>query len=107
MEVHRHLGRGFLEVVYKDALEYEFKKQEVSYEREKVYEIQYKNIILPHRFYADFVVFDSIILEVKCGSGIVDEFLAQTINYLAVSGCKLGLIINFGQDTLEYKRVVL
>ncbi len=107
MEIHKQLGRGFLEIVYKDALEYEFKKQEIGYEREKMYEIQYKEIILPHKFYADFIVFDKIILEVKCGSGIVDEFMAQTINYLAVSGCNLGLIVNFGKDSLEYKRVIL
>ena len=107
MEVHRQLGRGFLEIVYKDALEYEFKKKNIKYEREKMYEIQYKNIILPHKFYADFVVFDQVILEIKCGSGIVDEFFAQTINYLAVSECELGLIVNFGKDSLEYKRVVL
>ena len=53
MEVHRILGKGFLEIVYKDALEYEFKKKGISYEREKRYEIKYKDIILPHHFYAD------------------------------------------------------
>jgi len=56
MEVHNNLGAGFLEIVYKDALEYEFGKANIPYEREKVYEVNYKEIILPHRFYADFVV---------------------------------------------------
>ncbi|HMR58198.1 MAG TPA: GxxExxY protein, partial [Cyclobacteriaceae bacterium] len=61
MEVHRILGRGFLEIVYKDALEYEFKNRKIKYEREKEYLIAYKDTILPHKFYADFVVFDKII----------------------------------------------
>ena len=107
MEVHKNLGRGFLEIVYKDALEYEFQRRNILYEREKEYIINYKDIILNHKFYADFVVFNSIILEVKCASGIIEEFLKQTINYLAVSGLKLGLIVNFGKDSLEYKRVIL
>lgn len=63
MEVHRHLRGGLLEVVYKDALEYEFIKNNIPFEREKEYFIEYKDIILPHKFYADFVVFDDIILE--------------------------------------------
>ncbi|MES2591904.1 MAG: GxxExxY protein [Bacteroidota bacterium] len=107
MEVHRNLGKGFLEIVYKDALEYELKQKGYFYEREKSFLINYKEIILPHRFYADFTVFDKIILEVKSGSGIADEFLAQTINYLAASKLKVGLIVNFGKDSLEYRRVVL
>lgn len=65
MEVHNNLGAGFLEIVYKDALEYEFKKADIPYEREKMYDVNYKGIILPHKFYADFVVYGNIILEVK------------------------------------------
>ena len=107
MEVHKNLGSGFLEIVYKDALEYEFKNAEIPYEREKEYIVIYKGMILPHKFYADFVVFDKIILEVKGISGITDEHIAQTINYLKVSGNKLGLIVNFGELSLKYKRVVL
>ena len=107
MEVHNNLGKGFLEIVYKDALEYEFRKNNIPFEREKEYIVNYKDIILPHKFYADFVVFDKIILEVKGMSGIAEEFIAQTINYLKVSGLKLGLIVNFGELSLQYKRVVL
>ncbi len=106
MEVHNNLGAGFLEIVYKDALEYEFRKAGVPYEREKMYEVNYKGIILPHKFYADFVVFDKIILEVKAKSGITDEFLAQAINYLKVSNNKLALIVNFGELRLNYKRIL-
>ena len=106
MEVHNNLGAGFLEIVYKDALEYEFRKTEILFEREKKYEVNYKGIILPHNFYADFVVFDKIILEVKSGSGIDDSFVAQAINYLTVSGNRLALIVNFGELKLNYKRIV-
>jgi len=107
MEVHRVLGRGFLEIVYKDALEYEFNVRGISYEREKKYEVQYKEIILPHKFYADFVVFDNIILEVKAQKGIVDEHYKWVVNYLAISKCQLGLIANFGEDSLVTKRLIL
>lgn len=107
MEVHRILGKGFLEIVYKDALEYEFKKKGIPYEREKKYEIEYKDIILPHHFYADFVVFDKIIFEVKAQQGIIENHYKWVINYLAASKCKLGLIVNFGEDSLITKRVIL
>ncbi|QGY43637.1 GxxExxY protein [Maribellus comscasis] len=107
MEVHRTLGKGFLEIVYKDALEYEFTKKGIHYEREKKYEIEYKDIILPHHFYADFVVFDKIILEAKAQQGIVENHYKWVINYLAASKCKLGLIVNFGEDSLVTNRVIL
>ena len=105
-EVQNNLGSGFLKIVYKDALEYEFKKAGIPYEREKEYIVNYKEIILPHKFYADFVVFDKIILEVKAVSGIADEFVAMAINYLKVSENKLALIVNFGELKLNYKRIV-
>lgn len=107
MDVHNNLGAGFLEIVYKDALEYEFRKAGISYEREKKYLVKYKGRTLPHKFYADFVVFDKIILEIKAVAGIADEFVAQAINYLKVSGDKLALIVNFGELKLNYRRIVL
>lgn len=107
IEVHNNLGAGFLEIVYKDALEYEFRKAGIAYEREKQYEVNYKGIILPHKFYADFVIYDKIILEVKAISSISDEFIAQAINYLKVSSNQLALIVNFGELKLNYKRIVL
>jgi len=106
-EVHNNLGPGFLEIVYKDALEYEFKKASIPYEREKEYLVSYKDIILPHKFYADFVVYNSIILEVKAVQGIADEYIALAINYLKVSENKLAIIVNFGELKLNYKRVIL
>lgn len=107
MEVHRNLGNGFLEIVYKDALEYEFNQNSISFEREKEYIVNYKSTKLPHKFYADFVIFDKIILEIKSMSGLADEHMAQTMNYLKVSGNGLGLLVNFGQPSLQYKRIVI
>jgi len=107
MEVHNNLGPGFLEIVYKDALEYEFRQANIPYEREKEYKVNYKGKILPHKFFADFVVYDKIILEVKAVSGIADAFIALAINYLKVSQNKLALITNFGELKLNYKRIVL
>ena len=102
-EVHNNLGPGFLEIVYKDALEYEFKKANILYDREVEYKVNYKDIILPHKFYADFVVYDKIILEVKGMSGIADDHIAQAINYLKVSKNKLALLVNFGELKLKAK----
>lgn len=76
MEVHNNLGAGFLEIVYKDALEYEFKRANIPFEKEKIYEVTYKGIILPHKFFADFVIYGNIILEVKGVAAIADEFIA-------------------------------
>ena len=96
---HRFTGK-------KNAIEYEFKKHNIAYEREKKYEVLYKDVILPHHFYADFVVFDQIILEVKAQKGIVENHVSWVINFLAVSQCSLGLIVNFGENSLVTKRLI-
>ena len=106
MEIHRELGMGFKEIVYKDALEYEFKSKKIKFIREKEFKIQYKDIILPHRYYADFIIYDSIILEVKASYMIVNNFVTQTANYLKASGLQLGIIANFGEKSFNSKRVV-
>ncbi len=107
MEIHRTLGRGFFEIVYKDALELELRNREIHFMREKEYSVDYKGTILPHKFYADFVVLNDIIVEVKAQKGIADEHYSQVLNYLAVSKCKIGLIYNFGEPSLIIKRVIL
>ncbi len=107
MEVHNNLGAGFSEIVYKDALELEFKNAKIDYYREREYAVNYKGIILPHKFYADFVIFDKIILEVKGKNKIADEDIAQCINYLKVSENKLAILVNFGESKLNYKRIIL
>lgn len=106
MEVHSILGQGFSEIVYKDALELEFRNRGISFEREKMFQVIYKETILPHSFFADFVVDDKIILEIKTVSEIHDAHVKQTLNYLAVSGLDLGIVVNFREPELTYKRLV-
>lgn len=107
MEVHRVLGGGLLEIIYKEALEIEFKNHNIPYEREKEFTINYKGQNLSKKFYADFIVFDEIILEVKASKAIVDENIAQTINYMGITKSGLGIIANFNIKTLQHKRLVL
>jgi GxxExxY protein len=107
IEIHKILGAGFLEIVYKDAFEYEFTVNQIPFVREEEFKIPYKTTILKHRFYADFIVFENVILEIKAKEGgIAEEDYAQTINYLKCSGCKIGLILNFAKLKLEIKRVI-
>lgn len=105
MEVHRLLGKGLLEIVYKDAIQHELNLRNIKYEREKKYEVEYKGVILPHYFYSDFVI-NNIIVEIKAQNGIVDEQYAQILNYLAISKCNVGLLINFGENSLKFKRFI-
>lgn len=107
MEVYNTIGRGFLEAVYKDCLAIEFEKRNLKYQKEKKFEIFYKGIKLPHSYNADFIIEEKIILEVKAQNIMIEENIKQTINYLAVSKCKIGLLINFGDSSLKYKRVIL
>ena len=106
MEVHRELGMGFKEVIYKDALEYEFRKHKIHFEREKKFEILYKGFVLPHAYAADFIVHESIVLEVKATSALSGNFVKQTINYLKAADLQLGIIANFGQPSFISQRVV-
>jgi GxxExxY protein len=106
-DVHNELGQGFLEAVYKDALEIELKKRNINFERERKYKISYKGVTLPHFYYADFVIENQVILELKAQEGDMEEHYKQVINYLAVSTCEIGLLINFGTSSLKYKRILL
>ncbi len=106
MEVHRNLGPGLLEVVYKDALEIEFKANNLPFEREKEFSIEYKGVILPHKFYADFIVNEDIVLEVKAVKEFSGEHTAQVLNYMKLSGSEIGLLVNFQNKSLQNKRLV-
>lgn len=106
MKIHTELGKGFKEIVYKDALEIEFRNHKIIYEREKPFNILYEDIVLPHSFNADFFVYNSIILEIKATSKVHADNFKQTINYLKASQVKLGLLINFGEDRLKFQRVI-
>lgn len=93
MDVYNELGHGFLEVVYKDALEIIFKEHNIFFEWEKGYDVKFHGIILSHKFYADFVVFNKIILVVRCVKELTDDDVSKAINYLKVSGNKLALLV--------------
>ena len=107
MEVHRILGHGFSEVIYQDALEVAFRQAGIPFQRSRPYHVVFKGEILPHQYLANFVVFDKIILEVKCVAQVTDEHISQTINFLKISGCKLGLLLNFARGSLQHQRLVL
>ena len=107
MEVHRELGIGFSEIIYKDAMEIEFKSQNIPYVREALLGASYKGIPLNRDFRVDFTVYDTIILEVKATSALVEEHERQTLNYLAMSKMRLGLLVNFGTLSLQHRRFIL
>ena len=94
MEIHRELGKGHDEIIYKDALVVELSRAGIPFVREKNYEITYKGVILPHYYYADFVVWDKILLEAKAVEKLADSHVKQVLNYLAASKLRLGC---FGQ----------
>lgn len=107
MEVHRNLGPGLLEIIYKDALEIEFRENNIPFEREKEFLIEYKGIILPHKFYADFIVNQDIVIEVKAVKEFSNEHIAQVLNYMKLSNSDIGLLLNFQTKSLQHKRYVL
>jgi GxxExxY protein len=106
MEVHKELGAGFLEAVYQEALEKELAIQNIPFKREAILPIYYKNILLQKVYIADFICYDKIIVELKALSALNTEHMAQLLNYLKATDLKLGLLINFGKSSLEYKRII-
>jgi len=106
MEVHKSLGMGFKEVTYKDALEIEWCDHHIAYLRERKFDIFYKNHRLNSYYVADFILYHSIVVEVKATPAIIDPHLYQVISYLKAAELKLCLIINFGAPSLQFKRVM-
>lgn len=106
MEVHKKLGAGFLESVYSEALELEFNKANIPFERERKLQIYYEDKFLNKYFRADFVCYNSIIIELKATKYLVDADRQQTLNNVKATKFKLGLLINFGTPSLTYKRIV-
>lgn len=106
MTVHKKLGPGFLESVYAEALELEFKKSEIAYVKEKKLPVFYDDLKMKKYFIADFVCYDSIILELKASKFTTDSDIKQTLNNIKATQFKLGLLINFGTPSLSYKRIV-
>jgi GxxExxY protein len=107
MEIHRELGKGHDEIIYKDALVVELSRAQIPFSREKNYEVNYKGVVLPHFYYADFVIWDKILFEGKATERLTEAHVKQVLNYLAASKLRLGLLVNFGGDSLEWKRVIL
>ena len=107
-KVYNKLGYGFLEAVYQEALEIEFQRQDIPYEREKELKIQYDGVELKQTYKADFVCYDKIIVELKAVSELCEAHRSQVFNYLHATGYKLGLLLNFGcSNELERLRIVL
>ena len=106
MEVHKQLGNGFLEAVYQEALSVELESRKIPFEKEFRLEVSYKGNVLSKYYIADFICYDNIIVELKAVNELsgVDE--SQVINYLKAASMKLGILINFGLQSLEYKRLI-
>ena len=105
MNVHNELGNGFLEPVYQSALAVEFDLMKIPYQKEKKIEVFYKGIKLDREYFADFVCYDSIIVELKAVSILAKAHKAQVLNYLAATKGKVGLLVNFGQNSLKWERI--
>ena len=107
MEVHRNLGNGFLEAIYQEALEKEFKLRNIPYVREHAIHVTYKGEVLSKYYIADFICYESVIIELKALNELTNSHEAQLLNYLKATGIKKGLLINFGSTSLQTKRRVL
>jgi GxxExxY protein len=107
MSVHQKLGNGFLESVYQEALEKEMNKEEIPFERQKKIRIKYEDEYLEKYFMADFVCYHRIILEIKAVTALINDHMAQVLNYLKATNYPVGLLINFGQPSLIWKRLIL
>ena len=108
LKVYNTLGYGFLEAVYQEALEIEFKRQQIPYEREKEVKIFYDGVELRQYYKVDFLCYDCIIVELKAVSSLEDSHRAQIYNYLRATQQKLGLLINFGNsEELEWERKLI
>jgi GxxExxY protein len=107
MGIHRELGKGYDEIIYKDALVVELSRAAIPFDREKKYEVSYKGVLLAHPYYADFVIWDKILIEARAAEKLTDAHVKQVLNYLAASKLRVGLLVNFGTDSLDWKRVIL
>ncbi len=105
-EVHNELRNGFQESVYQEAMAKEFKLKEIPFEKEVLINVYYKGEKLEKYYKADFICYNSIIIELKALSDITNEHEAQLINYLKATKMKLGILINFGKSSLQYKRLI-
>lgn len=106
IEVHKILGNGFLESVYEEALEKEFIKRNIPYKRQCKLSLFYDGKQMDKYFKVDFLCFETIILEIKAACFLNNEMKKQTINYLNASNLQVGLLVNFGESSLRWKRFI-
>lgn len=106
MAVHNELGSGMREIVYGDALEIEFKLRGIPFQREQAFNIFYKGVELQYKFKCDLICFKNIIVELKAEEGLTDIDRSQIINYLKITKCPLGILVNFGESSLIYERYI-
>jgi len=104
--VHKKLGAGFDKPIYEEVLQKEFKKKKIPFEKQKRLQVFYDGIALKKQFTADFVCYDKIIVNIKSVSFLPPEAKQQVVNYLKATNFKLGLLINFGESNLKWKRVI-
>ena len=105
LEVHKQIGCGFTEPIYQEAFEEELRLRDIPFEREKTFKVYYKGAELSKRFVPDFFCYGKIIVELKAVSDLIGEHNSQVYIYLKASGVDLGLLINFGKTSLDYKRI--
>lgn len=106
MEVHSSLGCGFLESVYQEALEWELSERRIPFAAQVPISVSYKDRLLRKQFVADFLCFDQIIIEIKAPSQLTRSDIAQPLHYLKATGLALAMLMNFGAESFEWKRVV-
>lgn len=106
INVHKALGKGFLESVYQEAMERELTKLNVPFIRQKKLEVSFNGELLNKFFVADFVCYNNIILEIKSASFLHPDNTDQVINYLKATGLSISLLINFGESSLKWKRFI-
>lgn len=106
MDIHSTLGNGFAEAVYSEILEKEFIKNNIPYEKEKMLKIFFKGEELNKRYKADYVCYNEIVIELKSTTFLHENFSGQLLNYLKATNKKLGILINFGEKFLKYKRII-
>jgi len=106
IEVHRVMGHGFLEAIYQEALGIEFSSRQIPFQKEVDLSIYYKDMILSTSYRADFLCYEGVIVELKAISQLSGKEESQVINYLKATGLETGLLLNFGTNSLEYKRFV-
>lgn len=107
MAVHGELGAGFLESVYQDDLEIELTQRQIPFRREATLQVFYRGRSLPSRYRADFLCYEQIVVELKVSRGTGDADMAQVLHYLKSTGLKRGLLLNFGRESLQFRRFVL